>query len=244
VNIGLLMINGENDVLDRTLDANSRFVDAFYVLDGTTPNDTSRRICESHGKCWGYIADQDLPRPRFPDRPVDGYRQAIYELAIADHGHDNWFLLLHGDEVWTGMPGPADRFIHDGFNFPLPFFFPRDGEPWDYNVHPLDQLRWNLGPGYPEMRMFRGSKDVRFLESQHFNVTPTGLNNVGWCDYPIRHYLYRSPEAQRARAAQHQASGFDPDNYQHITDGQAVYWTDDMIDERQQQSFFRDLAYV
>jgi hypothetical protein len=240
VTIGLLMINGEDDVLEQTLAANCRFVDCFYVLDGTVPNDVSRRICEQHPKCWGYLTDNDLPHPRFPDRPVDGYRQAIYELAVAEHGHDNWFLLLHGDEMWTALPDDLEA--HDGFSFPLPFYFPRAGETWDYSIAPLEQLRWHLRPGYPEFRMFHGAPTVRFLESQHFNVTPNGLQNIGWCDAPIKHYLYRSPEAQRARAAQHTASGFDPDNYLHIVNGDAVYWTDAMIDRYRQQGCFAELA--
>ncbi len=240
MNIGLLMISGEDDVLEQTLDANCEFVDWFYALDGTVPNKISRRICEAHPKCADYITDADLPRPRFPDRPVDGYRQALYELAVADHGFDNWFLLLHGDEVWTALPELDGE--HDGFSFPLPFYFPRAGEQWDYTVAPLVQLHWHLGPGYPEFRMFHGAPEVRFLESQHFNVTPTGLQNIGWCEKPIRHYLYRSPEAQRQRALQHLNSGFDPDNYRHILNGDAVYWTDAMIDNYRAKGCFRVLA--
>lgn len=239
--IGLLMVAGEDDVLERTLAANCEFVDVFYALDGTQPNDVSRRICERHPKCAGYSTDQDLPRPRFPDRPVDGYRQAIYEWAVDDHGFENWFLLLHGDEVWTGLPD-LDT-VNDGWSFPLPFYFPREGEPWDYTVHPLDQLRWHLGPGYPEFRMFFGGPRVRWLESQHFNVTPTGLTSLGWCDKPICHYLYRSPAVQQQRALQHSQSGFDPENYRHILDGE-TYWTDEMIERRKTQHWFAELAYA
>ncbi len=90
--------------------------------------------------------------------------------------------------------------------------------------------------------MFHGDPTVRFLESQHFNVTPTGLRSIGWCENPIRHYLYRSPEAQRARALQHLNSGFDPDNYRHILNGDAVYWTDAMIDSYRDKDCFRELA--
>ncbi len=229
--LGLLMVNGENDVLEETLAANAELVDAFYVLDGTVPNTVSERICLAHPKCAGYTRDQDLPAS-YPRNPVDGYRQHLYEQAVADHGFDNWFLLLHGDEVWT--QDPRDHLIDgaDGYMFLLPFFFPRAGETWDYTWPALDQLQWSLGPGFPEFRMFRGGPGVRFDKSQHFNVTPAGLTSMGAMPFPINHYLYRSPMSQRARAAQHVANGFDPDNYRHITDGDHVYWTDAMIEQR------------
>ena len=243
MNIGLLMINGEDDVLERTLAANTEFVDCFYVLDGTLPNKTSRAICQAHAKCAGYITDADLlNHQRFPGRPVDGFRQAIYEMATGEHGHDHWFLLLHGDELWTGIP--ADLAHHQGFLFQLPLHFPRAGEEWDYSVHPLDQLRWHLAPGYPEFRMFHGGADVMWDPAQHHNVVPNGIARIGWCDHPIRHYLYRSPADQIERAARHQVTGFDPGNYQHILNGGHVYWTDEMIADYQQQPYFRDLCHA
>lgn len=239
--LGLLMINGENDVLSEMIDHYEAIVDEFYVLDGTIPNDTSLTICTSSRKCSGYLTDAELPRPRFPDKPVCGYRQALYEAAVNDHGHDNWFVLLHGDEVWTTYPADVVN-GHDGYWFQLPFYFPRAGEPWDYDQHPLAQLHWNLSPGWPEFRMFKGGTNVRYDEAQQFNPKPDGLSGGGTCAAPILHYLYRSPDAQRERARQHQVTGFDPDNYRHITDHDAVYWTDEMIAEYQQQECFRVLG--
>jgi hypothetical protein len=231
------MIRGEDDVLERTLAHNAEFVDCFYVLDGTDPATTSYRICSAHPKCVGYTLDRELPRKRYGDRPRDGWRQHLYEQAVAAHGFDHWFLLLHGDEVWTALPVNGDA---DGYNFPLPMYFPRVGEPWDYTKHPLDQLRWHLGPGYKEFRMFRGGEKVRYDETQHFNVTPSGLHNIGYFAAPIRHYLYRSPESQRERAQ----TSFDPDNYKHITDGDAVYWTDEMIEQARALGCYGELSHA
>lgn len=239
--IGLMMINGENDILERVLASHEQVADVFYVLDGTVPNDTSRALCERSPKCGGYITDAELPRPPYPDKPVCGYRQALYEMACADHGPDNWFLILHGDEVWTEHPGTIVNGA-DGYWFLLPFYFPRSGEDWDYDVHPLDQLRWNLRPGYPEFRMFKGGTHVRYSCTQSFNTRPAGITGDGHVAAPIKHYLYRSPDAQRARARQHQATGFDPDNYQHIIDHDAVYWTDEMIARHQKSQWFTELA--
>ncbi len=222
------MINGENDVLERTVEENARFVDAFYVLDGTSPHEESKATCLGHSKCAAYTRDCDLDGT-YPTKPVDGYRQFIYEQAVADYGVDNWFLLLHGDEVWTEDPLSHIDGRHDGYIFRLPFYFPRAGETWDYEWHPLDQLQWYLGPGFPEFRMFKGSPDVRFDKSQHWNVTPQGLKSLGMMESPIKHYLYRSPAHQRARASQHERSGFDPDNYRHILERDEVYWSDEKI---------------
>jgi hypothetical protein len=233
VNIGLLMINQEDDILEATLAKHCEIVDVFYALDGTTPNDRSKAICLSWDLCGGYWTDADLPRPPYPELTTCGYRQWPYERAVEEHGWDHWFLELHGDEVWTFDPATVvDRWPGaDGFVFPLPFFFPREGEEWDYDLHPFEQLRWHMKPGWPEFRMFHGSPGVYFDVDQHFNTRPLGIETVVYDPSPIKHYPYRSPEVQRARARLHLSTQFDPANYTHISEGDRVYWTDEMIDE-------------
>ncbi len=233
--IGLLMVAEEDDILERTLEHNARFVDCFYAL---SAGDWVMETPEAVGKCHGWWLDADV---RYEGQPRDGWRQHLLERAYRDHGHDNWFLLLHGDEMWTADPRDIATRNADGFVFPLPFFFPREGEEWRDDVHPIDQLKWALGPGWPELRMFRGGPNVNYDPTQHFNVTPGGLHTLAHVDAPIFHYPYRSPEVQRARAERHQTTGFDPDNYQHITDSDSVYWTDDMIAGYQARPQFRDL---
>ncbi len=237
--IGLLMVADEDDILERTLEHNLQFVDWFYVLDGSK-NPKRRGHMDWPFKCQGAWRDEDLPRG-YPEQPTDGYRQFLLQKAIADWGPDNYFLLLHGDEMWTTDPRDIATREADGWVMPLPFFFPREGEEWQDDVHPVDQLKWALGPGWPELRMFRGGPDVRYDTAQHFNVTPAGLTRLTHVDAPILHYPYRSPENQRARAARHVATGFDPDNYAHITDGDNVYWTDQMIARYRTRPQFRDL---
>ena len=237
--IGLLMIREENDILERTLAHNAEIVDCFYVLDGTVPNDESRAICEAHDKLAGYWTDHEAQCDlRFPDDPCDGYRQFLLERAYADHGHNHWFLLLHGDEIWTHDVRAFTQSTTStatGFIYQLPFFFPRAGEKWEDEMHPIDQLHWHLGPGWPEVRMFRGGANVRYDVAQHFSVAPTGINQFDLVtNANILHYPYRSPEVQRARARE----GFDPDNYQHVIDGDAVYWTDEMISDRMRNPRF------
>ena len=240
--IGLLMVADEDDILERTLDHNSQYLDAFYVLDGSTDRTESERICRAHPKCWGYRTDADLPRPPYPEKSVCGYRQFMLDHAYQDHGYDNWFMVLHADELWTFDPNElVKQRAYDGFVFRLPFFFPREGEPWDYHRHAIDQLSWSLGPGWPEFRLFKGGAHVAYEPTQRFNTRPNGLTNVAVSGLPILHYPYRSPEVQRRRAATHERTQFDPDNYQHIVNDDAVYWTDDMIGLYRRRNEFRNL---
>ena len=233
--IGLLMVNEENDILQRTLAHNAEFVDCFYALDGTIPEWTSRDIVAGHEKCARYWHENDLPEWIEPD-VCDGTRGWLHDNAVSDHGPDNWFLLLHGDELWTQDPREITRRINRqrvAVVYNLPFFIPRDGEPWDYDTHPIDQLHWQLGPGWPEVRMFRGAPGVRYRPDQHFNVTPDGIELMWYADAPILHYPYRSPEQQAKRAQ----VTFDPDNYKRVG-----YWTDDMIREQMSRPQFRELT--
>jgi hypothetical protein len=229
--VGLLMVAEENDILERVLATQLEIVDCYWVLDGTVPNMISRVIATNSDKCAGYYVDDDLPRPPYPPTTVCGYRGFIYDKAVEAVGHDHWFLELHGDEVWTFHPDEAidDHPEADGFIFRLPFYFPR--EPWKEGVHPLDQLHWHMRPGWPEFRMFKGGPGVAFNPAQHFKTEPYGLTFVVNDDtHTINHYPYRSPNQQRLRAALHELSGFDPDNYRHVTEDDAVYWTDEMIE--------------
>ncbi len=231
--IGLLMVADEDDILERTLEHNLEFVDCFYAIVGNPD-----RTIATHPKCVAWAHDNDLP---FEGNPRDGWREWMLFNAYVDHGPDNWFVLLHGDELWTTDPRDIATRNADGFVFPLPFFFPREGEPWQDDVHPIDQLHWALGPGWPELRMFRGGPNVAYDPTQHFNVTPGGLHTLAHVDAPIFHYPYRSPEVQRARAERHQTTGFDPDNYAHIIEGDNVYWTDEMIAAYRERPQFRNL---
>ena len=240
--IGLLMVADENDILERTLDHNAQYLDAFYVLDGSTNPAYSEMVCRAHPKCWGYRTDAQLPRPPYPELSVCGYRQFILDHAYQDHGHDNWFMVLHADEMWTADPRPLTHTTrYDGYVYKLPFYFPRDGEPWDDSRHPIDQLAWALGPGWPEFRLFKGGPNVAYVPTQRFNTAPSGLHNVAIAVDPILHYPYRSPAVQRQRAQTHERTQFDPDNYQHIVKEDAVYWTDEMIAAYRKRPEFRDL---
>ena len=243
--VGLLMVNHEDDILERTLHQNAQWVDRFYALDGTDPNDYSRNVITSHSKCAGYWTDDQVPSPPFPPRPTDGYRQFLLDRCSEDIGLDHWFLLLHADEWWGMNPRElAERTGPDGFVFELPFFVPRLEDGWDDNTHPLDQLRWRFGPGWPEFRMFRGNPNVEYRPTQHFNTRPMGLVDVVVAPHRILHYPFRSPGVQRERARLHLATQFDLDNYRHILDDDRVLWTADMISEWRRRDCFRDFRKI
>lgn len=230
--IGLLMVSHEDDILEETLAANVPYLDSFYVLDGTVPNTVSYGICNSFPECRGYLTDAQLPRPPFADRPRCGYRKAIHDLAVSEQGPDHWFLVLHGDEIWTFDPRDpvAEHPDADGFVFRTPCYFPRAGEPWDYDLHPLQQLRWRIVPGWPEFRLFKGREGVAYDANQLFNTQPGGLTAVRQDSRMILHFPFRSPDHQRERAARHEKTGFDPDNYRQILDRDLVYWDDAWIE--------------
>lgn len=139
--VGLLMVAYEDDILEEVLARHEEIVDVFYALDGTVPSTDSERIISASAKCAAYTRDADL-RPTYGDTPRDGWRQHLYEQAVAEHGYENWFALLHGDEVWTFDPRDVVQEGVDGYVFPLPCYIPRD--PWDYDRTPIEQLEWFL----------------------------------------------------------------------------------------------------
>lgn len=219
MNIGLLLVAEEDDILERILGEHEQIVDCFYALDGTPDNTYSRDLLTSSEKCAGYLTDAEIDGP-----VLCGMRKVIHDLAVADHGPDHWFLILHGDEVW---PSSVEEITAadpsaDGFMFRLPFYIPRDE--WDYDRSALDQLRWRSEPGWPEFRLFHGAVGVAYRRDQYMNTQPHGLRKIAWAREPILHYPYRSPESQRARAT----ARLDPANYQHASAGR-FYWTDEMI---------------
>ena len=221
--VGLLLIRDENDILADTLQWNAQHVDCFYVLDGSEDYKTAEGICMGSRKCAGYWRDVECP---YDGPPTDGWRQFLYAKATEDNGYDNWFLLLHGDELWVNEPDAALAEVPDadGFEFRLPFAIPRG---WDHGLSAYDQLREFFFPGWPEFRMFKGGEEVYYLPGQHFLTRPLGLKHVVRLDWPILHYPYRSPESQRLRASK--SAEWSPENYQAVRERDRVFWDSERI---------------
>ena len=146
-----------------------------------------------------------------PDARTDGAaRGPILDQAYADHGHDNWFLLMHADELWVTDPHAAIDANPDADGITVRLRLAFNPGAWNSHDSVLRQCTRALAPGWPEFRLFRGGPDVRYAAVQHFNVVPSGITRVGSDPSAIvNHYPYRSPEQQVARAAE----TWDPDNY-------------------------------
>lgn len=193
--IGLLMTAHDEDILERTLTHNAALVDCFYALDGGA----AKQIIVKQPNCSAYLSDFQCGEG--PAR--DGWRQVLHRWAVADHGPEHLFVLLHGDEMWMDAPRDIadDNPGFDGFMLRLP----------------IATVSGDLiGPGVPEFRMFWGSDDVAYDWQQHFNVQPAGLDNVKLTHGMIAHVPWRSVASQRLRQAHHRDTGFDPDNHDRI----------------------------
>ncbi len=232
--IGLLVTACDEDIVADVLKRSEARPDALYVLDGS---DTRAHLPLVNG----YWRDEEVP---YSGHMRCGWRQFLYEKAVADHGYDHWFLILHSDEVWTFEPRRILRHWPraDVLRFRASCYFPREGEEWDYETPALDQLKWNLGPGWDEARMFHGNPKAAYEPSQHFVVTPKGLNISVQTELEIKHYPFRSPESQRRRAELHKQTEFNLGNHQHVLDGH-VYWDDERIAQWQQYDCFRELRH-
>ncbi len=222
--IGLLVTACDEDIAADVLKRSQAKPDALYVLDG------SHSLAQLPS-VNGYWRDKDVP---YEGHMRCGWRQFLYERAVSDFGYDHWFLLLHTDEVWTFDPREVpDRWPSvDGFRFRAASYFPREGEDWDYETPPLDQLKWSLCPGWDEFRMFHGSPDVAYEPTQHFNISPGGLHSSVQTELEIKHYPFRSPESQLRRAKMHKETEYHLDGHQHVLEGH-YYWSDEMIAEWQ-----------
>lgn len=221
--IALLMVgDGDLAILKETLPRNEHTFDVLYALCFT---EEIADYLRPHPKCALAVSHEDVGY----DLPAtDGWRQAVYAPAAADHGTDNLFTLLNADEVWPFDPRSIPGAQDDGervFMFRLPMFFTRHGEPWDETQPALDQLRWSFRPGWPEARMFHGGPTARFDPVRHYHCIPfpAGIPVV-WTGLEIEHYPYRGPSdyAYKREASR----SFSPANYGY----DSPFWTPEMID--------------
>jgi hypothetical protein len=237
--IGLLLTAGDNDILPDTLAHNTQWCDAIYSL---SPMGDGAGPIVAAADCDSVILYEEYLPVDFWLPVRDGIRGALLRAARIDYGDDNWYLLLHADEVVEDDPRdlPSIYPDADGFWFRLPVYVPRD--PWDDSKSAIDQMRWRLEPGWPEVRMFKDGPGVMYDPTQHFRTEPAGLRNILEADRDIGHYPYRSPDRQRAKAAQHMRTGFDPDNYRHIIERDEVVWSDEKIAEATQGKWYKRLV--
>ncbi len=224
--LGIMLIRNENDILMEVLREHVRHCDHIFILDGATEDpETSRAICKSF-PAVSYFLESELPA--LYSRPIrDGARQFLLDQARRAYGENRgWFVLLHGDEIFVDSPqdiiSSYDPFADCLAVDSLLYFLHRDQKPfvWDDNKPLAEQIRWYAGPGWPEIRMFRNRTGVGYEPAQHSNLLPRGISSAFKTNFKLKHYPYRSPKSQAARATDRtQITGFSPGTYRHVLQG-------------------------
>ena len=195
LNIGLMMTYNEADIIQEVMDANERYFDIIYVLDGS--DDGTDDILRKYKNVKYILKDQQL----FPKRKVsDGARQFLLEKAQEEYGcNEGWFTLLHGDEIFVDDPNiiaeRADKKKSEIINWHVLNFF------WSINQKdqgidpkkPLTEQMKYYHPGGLEVRQFKNKPNIFYNLNQIYRVLPYGLKLKPYLDYPIlKHYPVRS----------------------------------------------------
>ncbi|UCH26771.1 MAG: glycosyltransferase family 2 protein [Trueperaceae bacterium] len=189
-----MMTYNEADVIEETMEANRKFVDCIFALDGS--DDGTDKILQKYPEVELLVRDREIS----PNGPIrDYHRQVLLEAARERYGPDNWFTLLHGDEIYHDNPRKiaelADRQGAQRVNWAVMQFFPHQNDvPLDLTLPIQERIRW-YSPFWIEIRQFKGNKRTRYRDGSHGRVIPDG---VGWRPYTktpiLKHYPFRSPE--------------------------------------------------
>ena len=224
--IGIMMIRNENDILKETLTNLINFYDRILVLDGTEPEEESKKcrsILDGFKEIKLIIRDIETPGP-FPIR--DGARYYLLEKARELYGYNNWIGVIHGDEIYSRDPRPfltrVNPFDTPILQIRLCHFFLHTEEKgnWPYLLElPVEQrVTHYMWPGTPEDRFFYDDGIVHYNPSRHSLVVPYDYNVKRKLlnHFIIKQYNYRSPDQMRDRAIQRVDSGWQRNHYQHI----------------------------
>ncbi len=206
---GMLMMRGDLDVLEEVLGCNAPYFRAIFVLDGTENANDSRRILNKFQNIELVIRDQDLPvgynRP-----PRDGARQILLEAIQDKYGYDGYIAVLHSDEMFFDYPPTLLVNAMQHYNIELVsvnnvHFFLHSSMRDDFSYEPsksvVSQIDYACFPGYREFRMFKNKPGLYYQPNEHSRVVPHGLKAAVKTVFPIRHYLYRSPDQMVSNAS-------------------------------------------
>lgn len=238
--IGILMIRDEQDVLEEALQNHTKFCDVIFVLDGTDGENKriSEEICRSFSKVHGYWTDDDTGYAK-PLR--DGARQFLLERARGKFGANNWYVILHGDEIWGQDPRyfvdskPSEM---DGISVDLYHFFPHDSErnSWDFKegISSIETIsKWYMSPPITEHRLFYDSGEKNFTISRHSRVIPDEVQ-LYHSGIVVKQYNYRSPQQAHKRAMQRRDSRWQYNHYQHLLDGPDSFFIETLVSDNYQ----------
>jgi hypothetical protein len=213
--VGLMLIKDEQDVLEETLSNHLKFCDMIFVLDGTigTDRDISYSICRD--KVYGYWTDEEVGRTI-----RDGSRQFLLDKARDVVGSNNWYVVLHGDEIWGSDPRPLMMDEHEiAYAVKFYHFFPHISQRscWEFGKKSIEKCcEWYMVPPTPEVRIFFDA-GLNYDYSKHSRTVPIGLR-VEQSDLIVKSYNYRSPEQAHRRAVDRKITGWQTNHYAHLLD--------------------------
>lgn len=223
--IGLLLIRDEQDMLDEALRNHTLFCDMILVLDGTegAGQVQSEAICRSFRQVREYWRDAETGY-ELPLR--DGARQFLLDRARAMFGQPNWYVVLHGDELWGRDPRPL--LAHEpkecaGISVDLYHFFPHVSEraTWNFGAGStsIEALsRWYMMPPIVEQRLFADTGSSDYAVDQHSRTIPDGIG-VRHENLAVKQYNYRTPMQAHQRALQRRDAQWQENHYQHLIPG-------------------------
>jgi len=196
-NIGLLASKNDEIIVKEVLSKNINFVDAIYVIDGSS--DKTPEIIKKFPKVKEIIYEKDLPTP--PNGFKDNVRQYALDSIIKNEGYGCWVTLLHTDEVFYHNPRKVIDFAEKEkadavFWRPMHFF-----------LHTYDKDKWETIKNYPlqeritwyattkkirtEFRQFKLTKNKKF--PQKHNPTVMGITKR-FSKIPLyKHYKAHTP---------------------------------------------------
>lgn len=206
---GLLMMRGDLDVLEEVLDCNYHYFREIFVLDGTEIANDSKKILDKYSNIKLVIHDKDLP-VEYNRPPRDGARQILLEAIQKKYGYDGYIAVLHSDEMFLDYPPSLLVYGMKHYHLDLVsvnnvhFFLHslmREHFVYDPSKSVVSQIQYACFPGYREFRMFKNKPGLYYLPNEHSRVVPHGLSCPGKTQFPIRHYLYRSPNQMLSNAS-------------------------------------------
>jgi len=230
--IGLMMIRDEQDMLVEALKNHSCFCSAILVLDGSCGQSQTitRDICNQHPSIIEYWHDDDTGY----DQPLrDGGRQFLLERAREIFGLNQWYAVLHGDELWAKDPRaflciPEEPY---GVETQLYHFFPHTTErkTWAFpgNGSIESTARWYMMPPGKEHRLFFDSGKHDYVVDQHSTTIPPDITRIT-LPIPIKQYNYRTPEQSHKRANDRKQSNWQKNHYQHLLNGPEGFFVDSL----------------
>lgn len=179
---GIALIRNEEAIIQNTLDHVAEFVDAIYIYDDCSTDNTVA-ICEAHPKVKGIIKGTMWdPSPMGRRRAEGTLRQRVNQLAIRNGA--KWIYYFDADEY---IEFRASMFKHNAYYFRLFDFYIT---PEDINT-PYLERKW-MGPEYRDIPMvFKVHPQLRFTQRvpKHYfvNKYESRFGEVVFGGY-VKHY--------------------------------------------------------